>query len=117
MIPRRSFCLALAPVCASAFMEQEGHPVPETPCTPEAFIKSIESVMGVIDAIRPGMTRGDLFKVFTEEGGLSWRTRQTYVYKLCPYIKVDFDFEPATDKIEDKIVRLSRPYLQYSMSD
>jgi hypothetical protein len=39
------------------------------------------------------MTRSDLLKVFATEGGLSWSTQRTYVYRQCPYIKVDVKFE------------------------
>src|SRR6267378_8709926 len=42
--------------------------------------------------IKPGMTRSDLLKVFTTEGGLSTRTHRTYVLKQCPTIKVDVEF-------------------------
>ena len=42
-----------------------------------------------------GMTRADLLKVFTTEGGLSTGLNRTYVYRECQYIKVDVDFEPV----------------------
>jgi hypothetical protein len=54
----------------------------------------ILQVMRNIQTTKPGMTRDDLRKIFVEEGGLSTRT---YVYKTCPYIKVDFGFS-ASDK-------------------
>ena len=132
MIPRRSFCLALAPVCASALLGQEGHPVPAVTSSPEErstaisspLTKTIVEVMETIDAIKPGMTRADLLTVFTVEGGISARARRTYVYKLCPYIKVEVDFKAVTnpdDRLtevsDDKILTLSRPYLQYRVMD
>src|ERR1700722_4644817 len=97
MIPRRSFCLALVPACASALLGQQGHPVPVVTSTLEErsaaisspLTKTIVEVMETIDAIKPGMTRADLLTVFTVEGGISTRARRTYVYKLCPYIKVE----------------------------
>jgi putative aminopeptidase FrvX len=80
--------------------------------------------MEAIDAIKPGMTRADLLTVFTVESGISTRARRTYVYRLCPYIKVEVDFTPVTnpdDRLtemsDDKILKLSRPYLQYSVTD
>ena len=57
--------------------------------------KWIDQVMRSIATIKPGMTRRDLFPVFTEEGGLSTRTHRRYVYKHCPYIKVDVEFSPV----------------------
>jgi hypothetical protein len=86
----------------------------------------IDHVMRSISTIKPGMTRKDLFTVLNEEGGISFRTRKTYVYKHCPYIKVDVEFAPAdedrnpdavTENPEDKILKISRPYLEYSHMD
>jgi hypothetical protein len=88
----------------------------------EEHAQWIGGVMQAIAAIQPGMTRQDVFQVFTEEGGLSTRTRKTYVYKHCPYIKVDVEFSAIEDSgvdagspVEnpaDKIVKISRPYLE-----
>ncbi len=84
----------------------------------------IRSVLPWIQDIKPGMTRKDLLRVFTTEGGLSNRSRRTYVLKQCPYIKVDVEFTPATneeDRLtempEDKIATISRPYLEYGIMD
>lgn len=89
--------------------------------------KWIDSVMRSISTIKPGMKRKDIFTVFTGEGGLSTRTQRRYVYKHCPYIKVDVEFSPvgdmdvnpvaATGNLEDRIVKISRPYLEYSIAD
>jgi hypothetical protein len=88
----------------------------------------IRQVMHSISTIKPGMTRKDLFAIFAEDGGLSIRTRGRYVYKQCPYIKVEVEFE-LVDKEHgtvsgmtledpaDKIVRVSRPYLEYPFMD
>jgi hypothetical protein len=38
-------------------------------------------------AIRPGMTRADLLTVFREEGGVSTRTQEQFVYRHWPSIK------------------------------
>src|SRR4051812_37389439 len=44
--------------------------------------------------IKVGMTRSDLLKVFDTEGGLSTGLNRTYVYRKCPLIKVDVEFQP-----------------------
>jgi hypothetical protein len=74
--------------------------------------------------IKPGMTRSDLLKVYTEEGGLSTRAQRTYVLKGCPYVKVDVKFLPVgnaqgglTQDPSDKIQEISKPYLDYSIMD
>jgi uncharacterized membrane protein len=92
--------------------------------TNEEHTKWIASVMDSIQTIKPGMTREDLLKMFTTEGGLSNRLHRTYVYKECPYIKVTVEFEAAentddhlTEMPEDKIVKISMPFLQYGVAD
>ena len=83
----------------------------------------IDSVMRSILTIKPGARRKDLLKIFTVEGGISWRKQRKYVYKGCPYIKVDVEFAPVGNKDQptempgDKIVSISRPYLEYSIRD
>ena len=84
----------------------------------------VSSVLAWTADIKPGMTRGDLLRVFTTEGGLFTRTRRTYVLKQCPYIKVDVEFaatskepDPSSEMPDDKIARISRPYLDFSVLD
>lgn len=83
-----------------------------------------------IATIKPGMTREDLLKVFTTEGGLSTGLRRTFVSRDCPYFKIDVQFEavgrPARDASgrvtleedsQDVITQISRPYLQFTIVD
>ena len=77
----------------------------------------VANVLAWISTIKPGMTRSDLLRVFTTEGGLSSRTRETYVLKQCPIIKVDVEFSISGKEAEDKITQISRPYLDYGHSD
>ena|ERR1043165_696262 len=80
--------------------------------------------------IKVGMTRADLLKVFTTEGGLSTGLNRTYVYRKCPLIKVDVEFQPVgrpardakgrvtlTEADGDVIEKISRPYLDFSVLD
>src|SRR6266550_2871023 len=75
------------------------------------------NVIAWIATIKPGMTRSDLLRVFTTEGGLSTRTHRTYVLKQCPTIKVDVEFSISGNEAEDKITQISRPYLDYGHYD
>jgi hypothetical protein len=83
-----------------------------------------------IQTIKPGMTRAQLLKVFTTEGGLSTGLLRTYVFAKCPYIKVDVEFDavgrPSRDKLarvplvedgRDSIKSISKPYLEWSHVD
>jgi len=76
------------------------------------------------------MTRGRLLEVFTTEGGLSTGLQRTYVFRECPYIKVNVKFtavgrpERDTDgrvTLEesnlDVIKEISAPYLAWSVAD
>jgi hypothetical protein len=84
----------------------------------------IAASLRTMETIKPGMTRTDLLKVFTTEGGLSNRIHRTYVFRDCPYIKVDVEFKPVGQEKEvllegpaDVIITISRPYLNWSVMD
>ncbi len=98
--------------------------------------KSEENTKWISDSLREmktievGKARADLLKVFTTEGGLSTGLRRTYVYRKCPYTKVDVEFEavgrPARDaegrethekSDKDTIKSISKPYLEWSVAD
>lgn len=78
-----------------------------------------------METVKVGMTRADLLKVFEGEGGLSVPERRRYVYRKCPYIKVDVEFELAGGRggirsVEgpaDKIVKISKPFLEWTITD
>lgn len=78
-----------------------------------------------MDAVKVGMTREDVLKVFKYEGGVSAisRTRRTYVYKGSPYIHVDVEFTPVDgqengpENPNDVISSISRPYLAQTAFD
>jgi len=83
-----------------------------------------------METVKPGMTREELLKVFTTEGGLSTGLHQTFVSQDCPYFKVDVDFKavgrPEQDDegrvtleedSRDIIVEVSRPYLRLTVAD
>jgi hypothetical protein len=83
-----------------------------------------------MDSVRPGMTREQVMKVFTTEGGLSNGLRRTFVSRDCSYFKIDVEFKavgrPDRDSdgrvtleedSRDIIVRVSLPYLQFAIGD
>lgn len=110
--------LAVAPLSAQS---------PQRPQEPTEWIATSLKEM---QKIKVGMIRADLLKVFTTEGGLSTGLNRTYVYRKCPYIKVDVEFEPVgrpakdaggrvtlSEANEDVIKKISRPYLDWSVMD
>ena len=105
------------------------HSVSQGPCTQDhqAWVTDTLEKMGTI---KPGMTREQLLKVFTTEGGISTGLHRRFVSRDCPYFKVDVTFEavgrPSHDNngrvtlVEDSrdiIVTISQPYLQGSIVD
>ena len=81
----------------------------------------IEMVMNSFSAIKPGTARKDLPHSVVSDGGLSFRTQGRFVYRHCRYIKVDIEFQAVDERSEfspeDKVVKVSRPYLEYPFSD
>ena len=90
----------------------------------------IEKSLKEIEKIKVNMTLGDLLKVFTTEGGTSTPLDRTYVYRKCPFIKVDVVFEPVGRPLKDApgrilffedkrdlIKSISKPYLEWSIVD
>jgi hypothetical protein len=76
--------------------------------------------------IKPGMSKADLLKVFTEDGGLMSLWPQRYVLRSCNLIKVDVEFDvprsgtASTDLPPDtelKIRSISKPYLEPMFMD
>jgi hypothetical protein len=109
-------CLLL---CASVNAQQSS--------TNPELTRQVAEAIRDISTVQVGMKRRDLQHVFTVEGGISARLARTYVYRRCPLIKVDIEFEevvrdaegrvPLPESDEDVIKRISRPYLEWSVFD
>ena len=89
-----------------------------------AHTEWIATALRSMQAIEVGMTRSQLMKVFTIEGGLEFKSattaQRTYVYRKCPYIKVDVKLAisgPHEDLPADKVLERSRPYLEWTVGD
>jgi hypothetical protein len=95
-----------------------------------AHMAWVAEVLKRMEMIKPGMTRKTLLTVFTTEGGLSTGLQRTFVSRDCPYFKVDAEFQavgrPDRDEDgrvtlvegdEDIILKVSTPYLQFSVMD
>jgi hypothetical protein len=85
-----------------------------------------------MEAIKPGMTRWDVLKVFRTDGGPPIRknvglpnvSRQTFFSQDSPYFRIDVEFEPVThvdgsfgflpEDNRDVILRVSKPYVQFA---
>lgn len=123
---KHSILVALALACVHA----AGIRNDRQAVTGEDHVAWVADVLEQIQTIKPGTTRTDLLRVFTIEGGLSTPLRRTFVSRACPYFKVDVQFEAvgrpdrdADGRVtmiegdQDRIVAISRPYLQFSVFD
>ena len=71
---------------------------PSTTSQRDAHTEWIAKGLKEMQGIKVGMTRAELSKVFTTEGGISARTQQRFVYRECAYIKVDVEFEALVNR-------------------
>jgi hypothetical protein len=83
----------------------------------------IEDALKIVNDLKPGDLRARLEQSFELDGGLQFPAKSRYVFRTCRYIKVDVELssegiQSRTDFLPgDKIVKISRPYLEYSTYD
>ena len=124
--------LALAVFAAALIGPNAVHATSRLRQTPASsdHVAWVAEALKRMQTVQPGMTREDLLKVFTTEGGLSTGLQRTFVSQDCPYFKVDVQFDavgrPSRDGSgrvtlvegnQDIIVKISRPYLQSPVLD
>lgn len=131
---RRAFVLlAAASVSGTNFLRASPMPKQGRSLLSDAFqthVAWVAEVLKRIETIKPGMTRKRLLTVFTTEGGLSTGLQRTYVSQDCPYFKVDVEFQAVgrqgrdsdgrvtlVEGDDDLLLRISKPFLQFSISD
>jgi len=111
--------LAISIVAALTVFARTGAQSPDVKTHSEWIAESLKEM----ETIKVGMTRADLLRVFRAEGGLSTRTQRQYVYRECLYIKVAVEFEPVEttavlpENGRDKIVKISQPFIEWSVLD
>jgi len=110
--------LALCCAVTASLMASSGR------CTSQELSQWIGSSLTHIEKIHVGMTRADVETLFISDGGISTRYRQTYVFRDCPYIKIDVEFAPSEEagppaqpSSRDRITVVSRPYLAQPRAD
>lgn len=93
-------------------------------------VKWVSEVLNRMQTITPGMTRNVLYTVFETEGGLSTGLQRTFVSRDCRYFKVDVVFQAVgrpdrdgdgrvtlDEDGRDLILKISKPYLEFSIMD
>lgn len=86
--------------------------------------QQVSDILKECEKIKPGMTRAELLKIFTIEGGISTAKQRTFVYRSCLIIKADVDFalsDPKQNVLEerptDTVSKISKPYLEWIIGD
>jgi hypothetical protein len=127
MIQRRFVLLLLSIVVigGSASLRPAQSANPE-PCAQnhEAWLKQVSEK---IETIKPGMTRWELLEVLRTEGtpGRTFKIgggppqvlRESLVSQDCPYLRIDVELSRRDDPIQDIIVKVSKPYLQFATTN
>jgi hypothetical protein len=127
--PLAVFVLVSAVAICAASSPRLSNSSSQSPCVQE-HEAWVAHALEKMEAIKPGMTREDLLKIFRTEGGLSTGLRRTFASRDCAYFKVDVEFQAVgrrdrdsdgrvtlEEDARDIIVKISRPYLQFSIAD
>lgn len=127
---RRRIFAVLASAAIGGANALRASPPGEQRQSSQVHVAWVAEVLKRMQTIKPGMTRQTLLTAFTTEGGLSTGLQRTFVSRDCPYFKVDVEFQavgrPNRDENgrvtlvegdEDIILKLSTPYLQFSVMD
>lgn len=82
----------------------------------------IERALRDYQQIRSSNTRREVEKYFRRDGGLQFPAKSRYVLPECDYIHVDIEFdlvkpEQISFKPEDKVISISKLYLEYPARD
>jgi hypothetical protein len=126
---RRVFVLLASAAIGGANVLQAG-PTGDQRQSSQVHVAWVAEVLKRMQTIKPGMSRKTLLTAFTTEGGLSTGLQRTFVSRDCPYFKIDVEFQavgrPNRDENgrvtlvegnEDIILKVSTPYLQFSVMD
>lgn len=76
----------------------------------------VERALKAALELTPGMSRADVEKYFKEDGGGQSNVLGRFVSRECGLIKIEIEFEVKNERgfsKDDKIVKVSRPYLEY----
>jgi hypothetical protein len=127
---RRRVFVLLASAAMGGVNVLQANPTVDQGQSFRAHMAWVAEVLKRMETIHPGMTRETLLTVFATEGGLSTGLRRTFVSRDCPYFKVDVEFQAVgradrdedgrvtqVEGNEDIILKVSTPYLQFSVMD
>lgn len=130
MMERRRVFVLLASAAIGGANALHASPTGNQGQSSQVHVEWVAEVLKQMQTIKPGMTRQTLLRVFTTEGGLFTGLQRTFVSRDCPYFKVDVEFQAVgranrdengrvtlVEDNKDIILKVSTPYLQFSVMD
>jgi hypothetical protein len=86
---------------------------------PQSNCGVIEEALRETSKLEPGITRDKVEVTFVLDGGMQFGRTSRYSFRKCPSIKVDVEFSGsrADSSPTDRIVKVSRPYLELPAYD
>ncbi len=91
--------------------------------TPQNHCGVIEEALQETAKLKPEMTRDKVEVNFVLDGGMQFERTSRYLFRKCSFIKVDVEFaergagSPKEFSATDRVVKVSRPYLEYPAFD
>lgn len=82
----------------------------------------VEQALSELNHIKVGAKRKEIEKQFVIDGGVTFRNETTYIFKLCPLIKIKVTFSQnegsSTHNSSNDVIRsISKPYIEYAAKD
>ena len=86
---------------------------------PQSNCGVIEEALQETSKLKLGITRDKVEVTFVLDGGMQFGRTSRYSFRKCPSIKVDVEFSGsrADSSPTDRIVKVSRPYLELPAYD
>ena len=116
--------IAIAALCGVAAIPNAADPPDKR--TQQERLEWVRKSMTDLTSIKPDMTRAQVDKLLPMDGGLQDYVTVRYIHPDCPFFKIDVAFNvnrnhedqgrivPAPD---DKVVTVSKPYIELPFSD
>ncbi len=107
-------CLGISFCFAQEFAQR----TPNEKCT-----TWVSKCLADFESIKTGMTRGEIEKKFSMDGGISTVSLIRFVHPECIYFKIDVEFELKSkdpnhmSSPEDKVIKKSKPYIENPVFD
>jgi hypothetical protein len=122
---RSAIKVLLVVCCSSVLLGSAQYQNPRGKNPPSDSCGILREAIKDFGQIKPGMTRREIEDHFKLDGGMQFRGGTRYIYPKSQEvaIKVDIEFKLAVpvDSIEDSpddtVLKVSKPYLEYPISD